>query len=228
MWPETIIIVCPFGDGHQLLVAGHRRDKRIAYRSIGFSRVCELLAKRFPENAVRLPRAVSAIFNRIDDPWTGILQALFAGNIQHWFVNRPGLSLLERVYINDLKSLRLILAQPKEAFGEFHTVPLSKREVALSTRLQAAGLIRATQKGLLAPPFTRESVVKFRSVFEPSSLLTVRLPLVNPRRQLRPDIRDALLAARIEPEITYSTNATVWRRSDVESYFGDDLIACID
>ncbi|MGO7076493.1 hypothetical protein ACCT03_22095 [Rhizobium johnstonii] len=182
---------------------------------------------RFSAEAVRLPRAVSALYNRLDDPWRRVFNSLLSGELEFWLTNRCGLSTLERIYIVDLQLLLEILTRKEEPVAVLHSIPLSKREAAMSTRLQATGLIRVSRAGLITPPFTRETLMKFRAEFEPSSLLAVRLPFIG-RRFVPSSVRDPLRASGIEPVVEYGTNATVWGRADIEKFFQGNLIPCIE
>lgn len=182
-----------------------------------------------PKNAQRLPRAVGAIYNQTADPWSRILNAMFSGQIEYWVTARSGKSLLERTYINDLVSLWRILARTDNALTSFHTIPLAKLEAGSMTRLEIRGLTLAAEANLIDRPFTRESVVRFRAEYEPSSLLSVRHPLSmgQPPRAWSA-VESLLLAAEIEPVLRYGQNSTIWGRADVERCFGAELMPCIE
>ncbi|WSH19047.1 hypothetical protein U8Q07_14885 [Rhizobium ruizarguesonis] len=180
-----------------------------------------------PTGALRLPRAVAALFNRTSDPWTVVFKALFSGEIEYWLTARTGASVLERVYIEDLEALRLVLARQEATSCLLNSVPMSMKEAALTSRLKAEGLGVAVELGLLSAPYTIEKVMKFRSDFEASTLLAVRHQLRSSPR-LASRLRMLLATGGIEPVATYGRNRAIWRRADVERHFGGDLIPCVE
>ncbi|WFU10884.1 hypothetical protein QA646_08610 [Rhizobium sp. CB3090] len=180
-----------------------------------------------PIDAIQLRRVVSALFNRTDDPWGRIFNWLLSGRVRYWWTRSVSFSALERLYIQDLDGLSLLLAEQNEETDSWHKLPLSKREFYTSTGLNTFGFQNATTAGLVTPPFTAESIMKFRSEFELSSLLGVRVPSCTGGRLTR-SILIPMLSAGVEPVMTYSNGCRVWRRSDVERYFGAALIPCIE
>jgi hypothetical protein len=183
---------------------------------------------KMPGNAIRLPRAVSALFVRPEEPWGRIIKALFSGEIEYWNSNRTASSLLETLYIEDLPSLREILARGSQASRSYQTIPLSAKEASHFTRLQVDGLPAAVRAGLFSPPFTFETIAKFRSEFELSNLLAIRhIPSITHR--MRPETLASLGAAGIAPILMNSgRRTTLWYRAELERHFGADLIPCVE
>ncbi|WP_145924495.1 MULTISPECIES: hypothetical protein [unclassified Rhizobium] len=180
-----------------------------------------------PKYAIRLPRALSSLFIRAEDPWSSVVRGILSGKIRYWKTDRSGASLLEKIYISELDELREVLSGVPATVSHLHTIPLSTTEAGRWTRLQEAGLAEAVERGLVAPPLTSKSIAKFLTEYEPSTLLSARYLPCKDRRMLRPML-ESLIAAGIKPiPLDYTGKVTIWRRAEVENHFGADLITCI-
>ncbi|MGO7672674.1 hypothetical protein ACC671_22330 [Rhizobium ruizarguesonis] len=180
-----------------------------------------------PKHAIRLPRAVSCLFLRPDDPWRNVVGALVSGRIRYWKTSRSSASILETLYVKDLHEVRSILCEVPEGPEILCTVPLSKLEAGYRTRLQEAGFSAVAKAGLLLPPFTPQSIATFQREFEPSNLWTARY-LPEERKRMMPEMFRSLTDAGIAPvTLNYNGTTTVWRREQLDRHFGTDLVPCI-
>lgn len=179
-----------------------------------------------PDDAVRLPRAVATFFARAGDPWSNIFMAMISGHLPFWRTRENRRALLETVYVRDFEVLRQILKARQVTLDPHYSVPLSEREAAIWTRLWQECLALAIRAGLIEPPFTRASVGAFRSTFESSNFIQLRLRVGIGTRHF-PGMRGSLESAGITPVLEGARGSAVWRRSEVEAHFGQMLIQCL-
>lgn len=180
-----------------------------------------------PKSAVRLPRAVGALFARVGDPWSIVFQAMLAGGITYWSSPTCARFSLERLFIDDLESLALTLAKSKPRSRSLVLAEMSRREAGIISRLQETGFSAATKAGLVHTPINWVSLARFRAEFEPSNLLSVRYKL-GKRKEMTRGMHASLESAGIRPvALQYNGSLTLWRRDEVERHFGPDLIPCV-
>ncbi|WP_426130078.1 hypothetical protein [Pararhizobium sp. PWRC1-1] len=180
-----------------------------------------------PKHAIRLPRAVSSLYLRADDPWNEIVSAMLSGRIRYWITDRWGSSLLEKVYVEDMAEVHATLSGIPRRVDPVQTIPLSRREVGSKIRLYDTGFSAVLRAGLISPPFNAEMIAKFLGDFEPSNLFTVRY-LPGKQRMLMPDVIHSLTKSGIKSvTLSYSGTISVWSRAAIEGHFGSDLMPCI-
>ncbi|QRM45853.1 hypothetical protein [Rhizobium sp. BG4] len=174
-------------------------------------------------SAIRLPRAVSAFFAGPDDPWSTVLQGLLSGEVEFWHVARPQSSILEGIYIDDVAGLRRILIDVPKSREALYQIPLSIAQAGRHLRLGTSEFLAAERAGLLNQPATWESIARFRAEYEPTSVLSVRCGSAF-RSVTTQEMLFALKAEGIQPVLNYYDKPKVWRRTEVERFFGDSIM----